>query len=869
MQSSFDLRRYSLKRPRQPKVSFSQNDNIKSLTQPGRTITNKPHIPKVYDEMDNQKIQDSGIGATYLNHLDIKQQAIQIFHTEERERNINERNEAKHSFLRVIHPNDRFRRTFDFVTVLWVLMLVFTIPFEIGFDWYKINTFQKALSTILDIWFTVDILLNFRTGYIYHGTVVMNPKKIVSYYLTTWFLIDLLGTFPFEKFIQSEANSRKSLKLIKYFKIPKLLRISRVMKYVRDHKHVYDIFQVFSLVFTLLHIGACLWMLLLDPCNIDSDNYAGSDICAQENIYNLYAEAIHITAVMMLGISNSHIIGSPDTLDIMVERNADNKIRIYIFSTMYMVGGLFLIALLMSEMNVYLIGKMQGSAAFQQRSDRVKHEMEYYGVPDDLRLQVRAFYDYVWIHQRQYDDKIALLSDEQMSTDLQRKLALHLFKDVVSHISFFSEVDDLLLGEICLSLRTRIFLPNDMILFKGDVGKELFIIAKGIVEVLRDDLPVNKRYRSPPILLKSGSFFGEIALVMEVRRTCSVQARTICEVNILQQRTFDAILLGNPDFARRMNELVVARQLETCLARSVQQGVDFQVAQSDLDLAVEAMEQNMKEGLDRRKAMQNRTHYVPESRISQINQYSTLEQHDSESTKEDLLRTAVASESLARKSPTIPPPFIGSEIAKSSKSKTTDVMPDVIEEQNGTTANRSSDVSMMIGDIARRSTRFVAEAVRRPPRIQTTQHIDDLSDDSSESFDACSDGEVKTPSQNNRRGQRTESLPCIHTRNAENGKENKEEVDVAGHFRPGKTVVDIQKVHPSILNTGRDNSLHREEDMIRLNARMSFQDKMMEKLLSKLEVFEAKEMIKTSESRNKQGRHKHREKPKFKDWSSA
>eukprot|EP00957_Ditylum_brightwellii_P073293 5570979-Ditylum_brightwellii.AAC.1 len=72
-------------------------------------------------------------------------------------------------------------------------------------------------------------------------------------------------------------------------------------------------------------------------------------------------------------------------------------------------------------------------------------------------------------------------------------------------------------------------------------------------------------------------------------------------------------------------------------------------------------------------------------------------------------------------------------------------MPDVIEEQNGTTANRSSDVSMMIGDIARRSTRFVAEAVRRPPRIQTTQHIDDLSDDSSESFDACSDGEVKTP----------------------------------------------------------------------------------------------------------------------------
>ena len=65
-------------------------------------------------------------------------------------------------------------------------------------------------------------------------------------------------------------------------------------------------------------------------------------------------------------------------------------------------------------------------------------------------MQVKAFYDYVWIHQKQYDDRVALLSDDQMSTDLQRKLALHLFKDVVSHISIFSEIDDLLLGQICL-----------------------------------------------------------------------------------------------------------------------------------------------------------------------------------------------------------------------------------------------------------------------------------------------------------------------------------------------------------------------------------------------------------------------------------
>jgi len=82
------------------------------------------------------------------------------------------------------------------------------------------------------------------------------------------------------------------------------------------------------------------------------------------------------------------------------------------------------------------------------------------------------------VNQKQYDDEIGLLSDSQMSSDLQRKLALHLFMDTVKHISFFADVDDTVMGEICLSLKTLIFLPEDMILFKGDVGRELFIVAK-------------------------------------------------------------------------------------------------------------------------------------------------------------------------------------------------------------------------------------------------------------------------------------------------------------------------------------------------------------------------------------------------------
>ena len=428
----------------------------------------------------------------------------------------------------VIHPNHPFRRTFDAFTVLFVFYLLYKIPFDVAFDWYKNTKEEKGFLIFLDVWFFLDIMLNFKTGFIHNGTVLMHPKKVIYHYLTGWFLIDLLGTIPFKYMIDpDQATSGKTIKLTKFLKVPKLLRISRILKYLRDNRQVYDIFKIFVFVVVSIHIGACLWILAIDPCPTDYD--ATERVwCAHGKTTELYFESLHNVCVMILGISNSHIVNAEGSLDMLLEINKENSLnrtQVYALSMLFMIYGVYIVAVFIAEMTVYVMGKTQGSSAFQRKIDRVKHEMEYYNVPSSLRSQVGAYYDYIWVNQKQYDETIGLLSDRTMSTDLQRKLALHLFKDVVSHISFFAEVDDVVLGQICLSLKTLVFLPDDMILFKGDVGKELFIIAKGIVEVMRDDLPPDKRKQANQILLRSGSFFGEIALVMEVRRTCSVQVR--------------------------------------------------------------------------------------------------------------------------------------------------------------------------------------------------------------------------------------------------------------------------------------------------------------------------------------------------------
>ena len=86
---------------------------------------------------------------TYLNHDDINRRAIQIFHMDGHSQVVQEDQSIFQHLLRIIHPNDPFRRMFDLATVIWVLLLVFFIPLEIGFVWYEARKAWKIIFVIL------------------------------------------------------------------------------------------------------------------------------------------------------------------------------------------------------------------------------------------------------------------------------------------------------------------------------------------------------------------------------------------------------------------------------------------------------------------------------------------------------------------------------------------------------------------------------------------------------------------------------------------------------------------------------------------------------------------------------------------------
>lgn len=69
-----------------------------------------------------------------------------------------------------------------------------------------------------------------------------------------------------------------------------------------------------------------------------------------------------------------------------------------------------------------------------------------------------------------------------------------------------------LIRKLAVVLESCIYLPGDFILYKGDMGEEMYFIAEGSVRQLSDDKQtINKS-------LHKGSFFGETAILFPIKR---------------------------------------------------------------------------------------------------------------------------------------------------------------------------------------------------------------------------------------------------------------------------------------------------------------------------------------------------------------
>ncbi|MCH7992483.1 MAG: cation:proton antiporter [Gemmatimonadetes bacterium] len=144
-----------------------------------------------------------------------------------------------------------------------------------------------------------------------------------------------------------------------------------------------------------------------------------------------------------------------------------------------------------------------------------------------------------------------------LSTTRTGKLAVDP-EELLKNVPFFEGLPREEFGRVAQRLKRRTAPGGDPIVKQGERGSSLFLVARGVVRVIRRDDDVERNIAT----LIAGDFFGEMALLHGGVRTATCRAVTPCALYELARADLDSVMESCPGMREALDEADRVRRIE-------------------------------------------------------------------------------------------------------------------------------------------------------------------------------------------------------------------------------------------------------------------------------------------------------------------
>ncbi|XP_068721896.1 uncharacterized protein [Montipora capricornis] len=439
----------------------------------------------------------------------------------------------------VILPDSKLR-FIKYINCLFVFATTLTITYMVAFQdhpWYLI-----AFNYLCEFSFYVEIYFNFHMAYRNNiGELICEGKKLVMHYAKGKLPLDLIASFPVDIFALAAPEDMR-LFVLSYLRLLHLLRLVRMQQFFSEwgQRLNIDVLKVrlskfFFQLIIVIHVFACAWFYSACPLNKCSERdtwISQQEMIAAPGLARYCTAAYWVVATMTsTGYGDIH---------------ADNTFEMALASFV-MVFGKLLFGFILGNIASTLANAEIRRVKYEEKLGAIQAHMSDQNIPKALQNRVMNFYDFIWDKNKGIDHG-TLFYD--MPVCMNGELCLEMVKDIIYAVPLFEGTELAFVRLLCTKVKPAHFHASEYIVRKGDIGQEMFIIRKGLVEIVTDDDP-------PEVIetLDQGHFYGDICLVYSRPHKVSARAVSHVDMLVLTKESLDSVLVHYGEIAAHVKEV--------------------------------------------------------------------------------------------------------------------------------------------------------------------------------------------------------------------------------------------------------------------------------------------------------------------------
>ncbi|XP_054856809.1 cyclic nucleotide-gated cation channel beta-1 [Eublepharis macularius] len=400
----------------------------------------------------------------------------------------------------------------------WLIPVRWAFPYQTPGNVY----YWMTVDYVCDFIYLLDItVFQVRLQFVERGDIITDKKAMRKNYLKSRrFKMDLICLLPLD-FLYFKVGVKSLLRLPRCLKYMAFFEFNNRLESILSKAYVYRVIRITAYLLFSLHVNSCLYYWA------SSLNGLGSTPWAYDGEGNSYLRCYYWAVKTLITIG-----GLPDP----------HTLFEIIFQLLNYFTGVFAFSVMIGQMRDVVGAATAGQTYYRSCMDNTVKYMTFYRIPHSVQNRVKKWYEYTWHSQGMLDEAELL---RQLPEMMRLDIAVDVNYDIVSKVPLFQGCDRQMIFDMLKRLRSVVYLPNDYVCKKGEIGREMYIIQAGQVQVLGG--PDGKTIL---VTLKAGSVFGEISLLAirgGNRRTANVVAHGFTNLFILDKKDLNEILVHYPE----------------------------------------------------------------------------------------------------------------------------------------------------------------------------------------------------------------------------------------------------------------------------------------------------------------------------------